>query len=160
MPRLSERCAIATLIEAKDYGSAGITSCAVHMGKVSSLTAVFTFGVLTGNSTLIANASAARASSTTAIAYNYRLAAATFTVAGVTLADQFGDPIAVASTGLTLTAATFNHKQIAIEFDSDAFTDKSPWLTFVISATATVFLCGAFGVGMSRYPGHLIPSML
>lgn len=160
MPRISERYAIATLIEAKDYGSAGVTSAAVNMGKLHSVTCLFTFGVLTGNSTLIPYASAARASSTTALAFNYRLAAATFTVAGITAADQFGDPIAVTSAGLTLTAATFTHKQMVVEFDSDAFLDKNPWLTFVVSATATVFLVGALAIGYHRYPGHLIPSVL
>jgi len=157
MPRISESHVIATLIESKDYGSAGIQSDAVHMGKMHSITCILTFGTLTGNSTLIAYASASRDLTTTAIAFNYRLGAAAYKAS---LADQFGDPIAVTSAGLVLVAATFAHKQVVIEFDSDAFTDGKPWLTLNIDNTATAMNVAAVAVGKARYPGHLIPSVL
>jgi hypothetical protein len=155
--RISERYVPVTLIESKDYGSAGIQSDAVHMGKLHSLTVLLTFGALTGNSILTIFASAARDLVTTAIAFNYRLGAAVYKAA---LADQLGDVIAVSATGLTLTAATFQHKQVAIEFDSDAFTDGKPWLTLNIDSTATVMNVAAVAIGTPRYPGHLIPSVL
>lgn len=157
MPRISERFVVATLIESKDYGSAGIQSDAIHMGKVNEASILLTFGALTGNSTLIVYASASRDAITTAIAFKYRLGAAAFKAA---LADQFGDAVSVAATGLALTAATFQHKQVAIEFDSDAFTDGSPWLTLNIDNVATALNVAALAVGYARYPGHLIPSIL
>jgi hypothetical protein len=160
MPRFSESAVFATMIESKDYGSAGIRGVSVHMGKVDSISVLLSFGALTGNSILTCNASAARALTTTAIAFGYRLGAATFTNAGATLQDQFGDVIAVAAAGLTLTAATFQHKQVVIEFDSDSFTDAKPWLSLNIDATATVLNVAGVSVGRARYPGHLIPSVL
>jgi hypothetical protein len=155
--RISERYAIVTLIEAKDYGSVGIQSDAVFMGKLQNIGCLFTFGALTGNSILLAYASAARDLETTAIAFNYRLAAATYKS---TAADQLGDVIAVTAAGLTLTAATFQHKQLLIEFDSDSGADGAPWLTFNIDATATMMNVAAFGVGEQRNAQHLSLSVL
>lgn len=156
--RISETNVVVTLIESKDYGSAGIQSDTPHMGKLNSLSAILSFGPLTGNSILICYASAARDSVTTAIAFNYRLSTGVYKTA--LTADQWGDPIAVASTGLTLTAATFQHKAICIEFDSDSFTDGKPWLTLNIDSTATVMNVAGFGIGTARYPGHAIPTVL
>lgn len=154
--RFSENTVLIPLIEAKDYGSAGIDSDGFNLGKMHSVTAVFMFGALTGNSILKVYAGAT-AAKTTAIAFNYRLGAADYKVA---LADQLGDPIAVASTGLTLTATTFDHRMVVVEFDADASTDGKPWITFEIDSTATVMTVGAVGIGSARYPGHLIPSVI
>lgn len=157
MPRISETHVVATLIESKDYGSAGIQSDAINLGKMHSVTCILTFGALTGNSTLIVYLSAARDLTTTAIAFNYRIGAAAYKAA---LADQFGDAVAVASTGLVLTAATFAHKQVVIEIDADTVADGKPWLTLNIDNTATAMNVAAVAVGRARYPGHLIPSVL
>lgn len=157
MPRFSESTVLATMVESKDYGSSGIDSDAISLGLMHAVTVLFTFGALTGNSILNFYNSAARDLKTTAIAFSYRLAAAAYKVA---LADQFGDPIAVASTGLTLTAATFAHKQIVVEFEADTVLDAKPWLTFNIDSTATVMNVGAVAIGKARYPGHLVPSVL
>lgn len=154
--RVSEGRVSVHFIEAKDYGSAGIDSDGVNLGKLNSLSAFLSFGNITGDSVLkcFAGATAAK---TTAIAFKYRLAAADFKVA---LADQFGDAIDVASTGLTLTAATFDHRQIAIEIDSDQMPDGKPWLTIEISAVATTLNVAGIAIGSPRYPGHLIPTVI
>ncbi len=141
--RVSESKVVATLVESKDYGSAGIQSDAVNLGKMHSVSVLITFGALTGNSILTVYNSAARDLITTAIAFNYRLGAGAYKAA---LADQFGDIVAVAAAGLTLVAATFAHKQIVIEIDSDTMLDGK--------------LMSGIGVGQSRYPGHLIPTVL
>ncbi len=154
--RISERYTLVPLVESKDYGSAGIDSTAVNLGKVNSFTAVYTFGALTGNSVLKVYAGAT-AAKTTAIAFGYRLSAADFSSA---LADQFGDVIAVASTGLTLTATTFDHRLITIEIDPQAMPDGKPFITVEINATATVLLVGAVGIADGRAAGHLIPTIL
>jgi hypothetical protein len=158
MPRFSESAASLVMVESKDYGSAGIRGVSWHMGKHDSVSVFITFGALTGNSILTFAASAARALTTTAIAFNYRLGAAVFTNAGATAQDQYGDVIAVTSAGLTLTAATFQHKPIVVEFDSDSFTDAKPWLSLNIDATATVLNVGAIALARTRFAGHLIPS--
>jgi hypothetical protein len=72
--RFSERLVPIPLIEAKDYGSAGIDSDGVNLGLLHGLTAVFVFGAITGNSILKVY-SGATAAKTTAIAFKYRLGA-------------------------------------------------------------------------------------
>lgn len=155
--RISEFRVPVDFIESKDYGSAGITSDAVNLGKMHAFSVFISFGAITGNSILTVYNSAARDLTTTAIAFGYRLGAAVFKGS---LADQLGDLVAVAAAGLTLTAATFKNRQMVIEFDSDTVLDGKPWLTFNIDATATVLNVAAIGVGVPRYPGHLIPSVL
>lgn len=154
--RISERYVSVPMIEAKDYGSAGVDSDGVNLGKLHSLSCFLVFGAITGNSILKVYCGAT-AAKTTAIAFGYRLGAADFKVA---LADQFGDVIAVATTGLTLTATTFDHRQIAVEIDADTLPEGKPWVTLEIDSTATVMLVGAVGIGMPRYPGHLIPTVI
>lgn len=154
--RISENFVAVPLVESKDYGSAGVDADGVNLGKLHSLSAFLVFGALTGNSVLKVYAGAT-AAKTTAIAFKYRLGAADFKAA---LADQFGDAIDVASTGLTLTATTFDHRIVAIEVDADTMPDGKPWLTIEIDSTATAMNVGAVGVGKARYPGHLIPSVI
>jgi len=149
--RFSERLVPIPLIEAKDYGSAGIDSDGVNLGLLHGLTAVFVFGAITGNSVLKVYAGAT-AAKTTAIAFKYRLGAADYKVA---LADQLGDEIAVASTGLTLAATTFDHRIVTVEVDSQAMPDGKGWITFEIDSTATAMTVGAVGIGWGRSGGHL-----
>ena len=154
--RLSESLVPIPLIESKDYGSAGIDSDGVNLGLVNGFMASFVFGAVTGNSILKVYAGAT-AAKTTAIAYKYRLGAADYKVA---LADQLGDEIAVASTGLTLTAATFDHRLFVVEIDPQAMPDGKSWVTFEIDATATVMNVGAVGVARGREVGHLNPTVI
>ncbi len=158
--RLSEELAYIPLFEPVDKTASALVSDAVDLGKFNSFTAFLTFGAITGDSilTVYADTTAALATSlTTAIAFKYRLSAADFKAA---LADQFGDPISVASTGLTLTAASFDHRTIAIEIDPDTLGSSAHWVTFNLSSVGNPLLVAGVGVGRSRYPGHLIPSAL
>lgn len=155
--RASESFACVPLIEAKDYGSVGIDADSVNMGRLHSLTALLLFGAITGNSILKVYSGATAGAKTTALAFKYRLGAADFKV---NLADQFGAFTSVASTGLTLTAATYDHRQVAVTVDADQMTDGEKWLTIEIDATASVMLVGAAGIGAPRYPGNLIPSVI
>ena len=146
--RISEDCALISLIEAKDYGSAGIDSDSVNMGLLHSLCAVFTFGAITGNSILKVYAGATAGAKTTALNYKYRFGSADYKAA---TADVLGAFTSVTgSTGLTLTAATFDHRMITVEVDAQAMPDGYPWLTFEIDATATVMLAAAAGIGCPR----------
>ena len=155
--RISEQFVAVPLIEAKDYGAAGVDADSVHMGKLNSLSAFLVFGAITGDSVLKVYCGATAGTKTTAIAFNYRLGAADFKV---NLADQFGDAIAVASTGLTLTAATFDHRQVAIEIDSDTVLEGKPWLTIEISSVANPILVRAVGIGSPRHVGDLVPTVI
>ena len=154
--RFSERIVPIPLIESKDYGSAGIDSDGVNLGLLHGITAVFVFGALTGNSVLKVY-SGATAAKTTAIAFKYRLGAADYKAA---TADQLGDETSVASTGLTLTATTFDHRMVTVEIDSQAMPDGKGWVTFEIDSTATVMNVGAVGIGWGRAVGHLNPTVI
>jgi len=155
--RISEQYSSVPLIEPADYGSAGIDSDSVNMGRLHALGALLTFGAITGDSILKVYSGATAAAKTTALAFKYRLGAADFKVA---LADQFGAWTSVASTGLTLTAATFANRQVAVEVDADQMTDGEEWLTFELDSTATTLFVAGIGVGSPRYPGNLIPTVI
>lgn len=154
--RFSERIVPIPLIESKDYGSAGVDSDGVNLGLLHGLTAVFVFGALTGNSVLKVYAGAT-AAKTTAIAFKYRLGAADFKAA---TADQLGAFTDVASTGLTLTATTFDHRMVTVEIDAQAMPDGKGWVTFEIDSTATAMNVGAVGVGWGRAVGNVNPSVI
>ena len=149
--RLSESLILVPLIEAKDYGSAGVDTDGVNLGLLHGFTAALTFGALTGNSILKVYAGAT-AAKTTAVAFSYRLGAADYKAA---TADQLGDQTAVASTGLTLAATTFDHRIVTIDIDPDTLPSGKPWVTIEIDATATVMTVAGVGVCQPRYAAHL-----
>jgi hypothetical protein len=157
MPRISESLMFVPVIESKDYGSAGVDFDSVHMGRLHSLSVAINFGALTGNSILKVSTGATEGTKTTDIAFKYRIGGGAFKAAS---ADILGDATAVASTGLTLTAATFQHKLVVIEVDADAGTDAQPWLTVSLDATATVLNAGGMGVGMPRHKSHTAPTVI
>lgn len=160
MSRHSESLAFVPLFEPKDKTASAYVSDAVNLGLYNSFTAYLSFGAITGDTvlTVYADTTAALATAlTTAIAFKYRLSAADYKVA---LADQFGDPISVASTGLTCTAATFDHRTIVIEIDPDTLSASTPWVAINLSSVGNPLLVSGIGIGRSRFPGHLIPSAI
>ena len=160
MSRESESRAFVTLFEPVDKTASALVSDAVNLALYDGFTAYLSFGAITGDSvlTVYGDATAALATAlTTAIAFKYRLSAGDFKAAA---ADQFGDPISVAATGLTLTAASFDHRTIAIEIDPDTLTGTAHWVAFNLSSVGNPLLVSGIGVGRSRYAGHLIPSAI
>jgi hypothetical protein len=155
MSRLSEELQFVPVVETEAYGGAGTDSDCIDLSRFSSGTFVFSFGDVTGNSTLIfyAAPTAALAVAKTGyeIAFKYRLAAATVRS---TLADTFGDATTVASTGMTLTAATYDNKVMLVEFDGDQMTTTNRYVVFAVSATASPMDLSVTFVGKPRYPGH------
>ncbi len=151
MPRISEQHIIVPVCEGKDYGSAGVDFDSVHMGRMHSISFCIAFGTVTGNSILKVSTGATEGTKTTDIAFKYRLGGGVFKAAS---ADILGAATAVASTGLTLTAATYIHKLLVIELDADNVTDAQPWVTVSIDATATAMTCGAIGIGYPRHQGN------
>ncbi len=149
--RFSEQLILIPVVEAKDYGSAGIDFDSVHIGRLDALSVAINFGALTGNSVLTVNTGATEGTKTTAMAFKYRVGGGAFKAAS---ADILGDATAVTSAGLTLTAATYQHKLLVIEIDVDAMTDGQPWVTVAIDATATVLNVGGLGIGMPRHASH------
>jgi len=158
MSRFSESYALVPLFEPKDKTAAAYVSDAVNLGLYHSFIAALMFGEITDDSvlTVYRDTTAARATAlTTAVAFRYRLSAAAFKV---TKSDQLGEPIAVLSTGLTLTAATFVNKWIAIEFDCDVSGSTARYVAINFSSVGNPLLVAGLGIGQARYPGHLIPT--
>jgi hypothetical protein len=155
MSRLSEELQFIPLITPEAYGGSGVDSDVIDTGVLSSVSFVFQFGDVTSDSTLICysgstNAIAAAATGT-ALAFKYRLSAA---AALTTLGDTYGDPVTVASTGLTLTAATFDDHTMIIEFDCDQIAPTARYLMWRVSSTASPMDLGMLAIGKPRYPGH------
>jgi hypothetical protein len=132
--RFSERYKILALTESADVTTSGVGSQSINMGKVHEVCFLLNFGAITSDDALKVYVGAATATKTTAIAFKYRLAAADTKSA---LSDTLGAFTDVASTGLTLTAATFDHKLVVVEIDSQAIADATPWVTLEIAGSAS-----------------------
>lgn len=154
---LSEEKHLIHACESKDYGSVGIDFDSINMALVHRVTFLITFGALTGNSILKLSSGATEGTKTTDLAFTYRRTTGDFKAAS---GDLYGALTAVASTGLTLTAATYDHTMLVIEFDSQDMTDAEPWLTLSIDSTATVMNVGAGAVGYPRYGGNVQPTVI
>jgi|GEM_PF-2692488 len=144
--RLSEQFGIVPLIEADDYGSAGIDSDSIKLSTAHWVTALLTFGEITGNSVLKVFSGATAGAKTTALTFTYRVSGADFKTDG---ADQYGT--AATSAALTLTAASYDHRAVLVEVDPQAVTDGEPWITVEIDATATALNVGGFALVRPRY---------
>ena len=145
--RISEDFVVVPILEPLDT-QAGIDGQSVNMGLVHSMAFPMVFGAITGDAVLKFYVGATDGTKTTAVAFSYRLSSGVYKAAS---ADLLGDVTAVASTGLTLTAATFKNKTTIVEFDSDVIPVATPWLTLELSAAADVLLVSCSGIGRPRY---------
>jgi hypothetical protein len=156
--RFSERYKVLPLTESADVTTAGVDTKSINMGKVHEACFLLNFGAVTGDDALKVYVGAATATKTTAIAFKYRLAAAD--TAGV-LSDTQGAFTDVASTGLTLTAATFDHKLVVVEVDSQAIADATPFVTLEIAGSATAQNISIVAIVQPRYASNSgTPSIL
>lgn len=156
--RFSERFKVSALTESADVTSAGVDSYSVHMGKLHEGCWLLNFGAVTADDTLKVYVGASQGTKTTAVAFSYRIAAADTKAA---LSDTFGAFTAVASTGLTLTAATFDHKLTIVEVDSQAIADATPYVTLEIAGSATTQNVSIVFIGEARAAGNSgLPSVL
>lgn len=132
--RFSERYKVIPLTRSANVTTAGVDSQSVFMGRMHECAFLLNFGAITADDVLKVYVGAATATKTTAIAFKYRHAAADTNAA---LSDTYGAATDVASSGLTLTAATFDNKLLIVEIDSQAIADSTPWVTLEIAGSAT-----------------------
>ncbi len=154
MSRLSEELQFVPLFEPEAYGGAGKDTDAIDMSRFSSVTFVFQFGDITGNSTLLFYAGATNALAAakgTAIAFNDRVSAADI---NTTLADTFGDETAATAAGITLTAASYDYRTVLVEFDCDQLTTTQRFLVAAVDATANPMDAACIAIGKPRYAAH------
>lgn len=156
--RFSERFKITALTESADVTTNGVDSYSVHMGKVHEGCFLLNFGAVTADDALKVYVGASQGTKTTAVAFKYRLAAADTKAA---LSDTFGAFTDVASTGLTLTAATFDHKLVIVEIDSQAIADATPFVTLEIAGSGTTQNISIVFIGSPRAASNSgVPSIL
>ncbi len=156
--RLSERLKVVALTESADVTSSGVDGYSVNMGKCHEGMWLINFGAITADDVLQFYVGASQGTKTTAIAFKYRLAAADTKAA---LSDTFGAFTDVASTGLTLTAATFDHKLVIVEFDSQAIPDATPFVTLETDGSATASNISVVFIGTPRFANNAgTPSIL
>lgn len=148
--RVSEHCILIPILEALDT-QAGIDGQSINMGFLHSVAFPLNFGAVTGDAVLKFYVGATDGTKTTAVAFSYRLSSGAYKAAS---ADLYGAETDVASTGLTLTAATFNNHTMVVEFDSQAIPSATPWLTLELSAAASVLLTACVAIGMPRYQSN------
>ncbi len=149
--RLSERLKFVALTESADVTTAGVDTQSVHMGYYHEFAFLLNFGAIAADDVLKVFTGASNATKTTAIAFKYRLAAADTAAAS---SDTFGAFTDVASSGLTLTAATFDHKLVIVEIDAQAIDDAKPWVTLEIAGSATTQNISIVGVGTPRFASN------
>lgn len=148
--RFSEECIFIPVFEALDT-QAGIDGQSINMGLLHSVCFPLNFGAVTGDAVLKFYIGATDGTKTTAVAFSYRLSSGVYKAAS---ADLLGAKTDVASTGLTLTAATYANKTLVIEFDSQAIAAATPWLTAELSAAASVLLTACVAIGVPRYASN------
>jgi hypothetical protein len=146
--RFSERYRAFPLTVSADVTTAGVDSQSVNMGKFNSLAFLINFGTIAADDTLKFYVGAADATKTTAIAFSYRLSGAD---TGAASSDALGTATAVASTGLTLTAATYDSRLLVVEFDSQAIADATPWVTMEIAGSATTQNVSVVAIAAPRW---------
>jgi hypothetical protein len=152
--RFSERLKIFALTESADVTTNGVDTKSVHFGKIHNGCFVLNFGSVTADDVLKVYVGAATATKTTAVAFSYRLASADTKAAG---SDSFGAFTAVASTGLTLTAATFDHKAVIVEVDSQAIADATPFVTLEIAGSASAQNISIVAIVQPRFASNAGP---
>ena len=149
--RFSERYKIIPLTESADVTTSGVDSQSINVGLMHEVCFLLNFGAVTSDDTLKVYVGAATATKTTAIAFKYRHAAADTAAA---LSDTLGAVTSVASTGLTLTAATFDHKLLVVEVDSQAIADATPWVTLEIAGSASAQNISIVAIARPRFASN------
>lgn len=149
--RISERFKLIPLTESADVTTNGVDSQSVNMGKLHECCFLLNFGAITADDTLKVYVGAATATKTTAVAFKYRLAGADTKSAG---SDSLGAFTSVASTGLTLTAATYDHKLLVVEVDSQAIDDATPWVTLEIAGSGTTQNVSIVAIAEPRFASN------
>ncbi len=149
--RFSERYKLIPLTESADVTTNGVDSKSVNVGLLHEIAFLLNFGAITADDVLKVYTGAATATKTTAVAFKYRLAAADTKSA---LSDTLGAFTDVTSSGLTLTAATFDHKLLVVEIDSQAIDDAKPWVTLEIAGSGTTQNVSIVAIARPRFASN------
>ncbi len=158
---LSEENVIVQMIEPADNQAGGIDSESINMGHLNSVTILRLGGAITGDGEVIKfYAGASSGTKTTEVPFHYRLSGADFKASNN---DQFGARTAIAAggSGLTMTAAAYDHRVVEMEVLASDMPDGEPWLTIDYDDGSASGLLTAFvAIGEPRYEGLNSPTVV
>ena len=131
---ISEDKKIIPLINSADTGAGVDMDSFKALG--SRVTVIVTHGVVTGNAVWKVYSGAAAGTKTSAMAFKVAAGGAAIGSANCDVLTAWTD---VASTGLTMAAATYSTKMVILEIDCSAMdaTNGEEWLTIEISSAGT-----------------------
>lgn len=153
--RFGEEYKIVPVIEPEDH-AAGVDGDSVSLENYDHVAFVFLFGELTGDAVLTINSGATAGTKTTAETFNYRATSADLKVAD---GDKLGDEST--SSGLTLTAATYEDRMLVVELDASEVTDGQEWITPSVSSAASEEFVSCFAIlGKPRYAQNVPPTAI
>ena len=157
--KLAEEKKIVPLLNSADY-NAGVSMDSINMKNAHRACVIMTFGAITGNAGLKVYSGTTAAAATSAMPFRYALGSAA--IASSSADVLAAATTAVASSGITLTAATYASKMLVLDIDAaDMDTaNNEEWLTVVIDASASAGICHAVAVLDLRYPSSVSGTVL
>ena len=158
---LTENFAVIGMIEPADHQAGSVDSESINMALLDRVHLIYQAGAITGDDSVIKfYAGATTGTKTTEVPFHYRLSGADYKATGN---DQFGDRTAVAigGTGLTMSAAAYGNRVVAIDVDSADMPDGLNWLTVEFDdGSASVLLASMIAIGEPRYAANDIPTVV
>lgn len=119
---------------------------------------VLLFGAITGDAVLKVYSGATDGTKTTSMAFKHRLSSGD---QGNANADKFGTESTVtASSGLTLTAATYDNRTLVVEIEESMLADGEPWVTLELSSAASALNASALALVTPRFASQDIETSI
>lgn len=156
---LSEDKKIVPLLASANYGAGvDMDSFKMFAGKA---TIIMTFGAVTGNAVLKVYSGATAGTKSSSLPFKYAYGGGAIGASSADVLSAWGN--ATASSGLTLTAATYGSKYAVLEFNSAAVdvANAEEWSTVNISSAASSGIMHAVAVlDRPRYSGNRSSTLL
>ncbi len=146
--RLVQERGIINVLKPADH-QAGVDGDSINIAKVAHVTFLLSLGALTGNAVLKLYEGASDGAKTTAKTFKYYQQSAD---QGAANADLWGS--VAESAALTLTAATYDNRILAVEIAAEELTDGMQWLTLELGAEADVLNAACVAIGSKLRYGH------
>ncbi|MFH1738949.1 MAG: hypothetical protein ABIH23_08055 [bacterium] len=157
---IAETHKIIPLLIATNFGTSGETMESFKM-LGDKATVILTFGAIVGNAVLKVYSGATDAAVSSLMPFRYAVAGGTIKAAS---ADYLGAwSTATASSGITLTAATYTSKMAILEIDADDMdkANNEEWLTITLSSAASSGILHAVAIVENpRYAGNRSATLL
>lgn len=159
MGNLVDELKFVPILHSANYGTSGVNSTSINMKNYHHATLVFTFGAITGDSTLTIKSAAAADTGTTAISdWTGWMTGADI---GAAASDTFSATAVAVDSGedyATLTAATYDNRMVVIEIPASKLAAGHSWIRVEIDGTATAGIVHCVAVLQPRYKQKDIPT--